>query len=522
PSSAASYTVTAHDGSLSGAATVSVVASASGGLQNAFLSQLVQSLDADGSISRNDMIQILDSVSAKGAVTTSELADLKKIVSEATTLNMAGYVQVLASDVVNGNTANATYQGQALGNLAVGSSATQFNDLVGKWFLGTDLPTLTDSSLVYKTAAGSLFPTAPSHNNELQGELGDCYFISALGTIADKNPAAIENMFINNGDGTYTVRFYTGNYGSSYNSSDGSYSDGFTNGSGTADYVTVNLSLATTASGMLYYSDYGSSYSNANNALWIPLAEKAYAEWNQTGKEGRDGQNSFASIEGGWMATVDAQVLGHNATDYMMGTATQQQLVNALASGEAVTIGTTQTIYGLYGSHAYAVTGYNASSNTFTLYNPWGFDQPGQLTWAQLEASCSGFVAVNAAGSTAISGAPKVVVGATLKSEAISAASAASAGQDATAANDAWFASGASASVTDHASHDLAQQSGSDTVAKFAASNSAGSATSSSTTDEHLSGDHHSLETEAHSQLSSLAIKGLNGAAAADPWAIRA
>ena len=33
-------------------------------------------------------------------------------------------------------------------------------------------------------------------------------------------------MFINNGDGTYTVRFYTGTYGGSYNS-DGSYSDGF-------------------------------------------------------------------------------------------------------------------------------------------------------------------------------------------------------------------------------------------------------------------------------------------------------
>ena len=36
---------------------------------------------------------------------------------------MPGYVQVLASDVVNGNAANATYQGQPLGNLAVGSSA---------------------------------------------------------------------------------------------------------------------------------------------------------------------------------------------------------------------------------------------------------------------------------------------------------------------------------------------------------------------------------------------------------------
>ena len=43
--------------------------------------------------------------------------------------------------------------------------------------------------------------------------LGDCYLISALGTLADSNPAAIQNMIINNGDGTYTVRFYTGPLG---------------------------------------------------------------------------------------------------------------------------------------------------------------------------------------------------------------------------------------------------------------------------------------------------------------------
>ena len=81
-------------------------------------------------------------------------------------------------------------------------------ELIGKWFLGTDLPTLTSSSLTYTMVSGSLFPTAPSNTDEFQGELGDCYFISSLGTIAESNPAAIQNMFINNGDGTYTVRFY--------------------------------------------------------------------------------------------------------------------------------------------------------------------------------------------------------------------------------------------------------------------------------------------------------------------------
>ena len=254
------------------------------------------------------------------------------MLNEATTLNIPGYVEVLASDVVNGNAANATYQGQTLGNLAVGSSATQLTDLVSKWFLGTDLPTLCNTSLVYRSTAGSLFPHTPSHTDEYQGSMGDCYLISALGTLADSNPAAVENMIIDNGDGTFTVRFYTGPYGTIYNYSDGSIGAGFTNNTGTADYVTVNRMLPTSTTGLLAYADSGASCTNAANSLWIPLAEKAYAQWNQTGKEGRDGTNAFASIQGGWMATVDAQVLGHNATDYIMTNTKEQAAINALAA----------------------------------------------------------------------------------------------------------------------------------------------------------------------------------------------
>ena len=92
------------------------------------------------------------------------------------------------------------------------------------------------------------------------------------------------------------------------------------------------------------------------------------------------------------MATVDAQVLGHNATDYFLtGTATKQTVINALAANEAVTIGTQRwsraPLDGLYANHAYAIIGYNAPTNKFTLYNPWGFDQPGPLTWSQLQSA---------------------------------------------------------------------------------------------------------------------------------------
>jgi hypothetical protein len=387
PNSLGSFTVSASAGSLTGTTTATVV-TGTDGMQNAFIGNLLLSLDADGSISRNDMIQIFQSVSANGAVTSSEFADLVTILNEAGTLNMPGFVQVLSSDVIKGNVANATYQGQALGNLAVGSSATQLNDLVGKWFLGADEPTLTSSSYVYNLAAGSLFPHAPTITDEFQGQLGDCYLISSLGTIADSNAAAIENMFVDNGDGTFTVRFYAGT---------------------TADYVTVDRMLPTTSSGAFAYADYGANYANAANSLWIPLAEKAYAEWNQTGKEGRDGLNAYGSLESGWMDAVDAQVLGQSATNYSMTSTTEQNAINALAANEAVTIGTSTANYGLVASHAYGITGYDASTGTFTLYNPWGFDQPGPLTWSQLVATCDGFVVAVTSGS--VSFGPASVVG---------------------------------------------------------------------------------------------------------------
>ena len=252
PSVVGSDTITAKIGSVAGTAVVQVT---SGALQDSALASLVSSLDADGSISRLDMIKILQTVDAKGALSAVDFSDLKKIVNEAAVLDMPSYVQVLASDVINGNVANATFQGAPMGNLAVGSSAAQLTNLINKWFFGADLPALCDKTLVYKSTAGSLFPHTPSHTDEYQGEMGDCYLITALGTLADSNPAAIENMIINNGDGTYTVRFYTGPYGTIYNYSDGSISAGFSNNAGVADYVTANSMLPVNSQGKLAIAD---------------------------------------------------------------------------------------------------------------------------------------------------------------------------------------------------------------------------------------------------------------------------
>ena len=53
------------------------------------------------------MIAILSSVAADGTVSATDFSDLKTIVADAATLDMPGYVKVLATDVVDGNLANA-------------------------------------------------------------------------------------------------------------------------------------------------------------------------------------------------------------------------------------------------------------------------------------------------------------------------------------------------------------------------------------------------------------------------------
>jgi hypothetical protein len=361
------------------------------GLSDAALAAFVKNLDADGSINRFDMIDILHKVQSEtdGFVNTADLKDLRKIVQNASTLKMSNYVSVLAGDVVNGNTANAHYRGAALGNLVAGNSNAKLGKLIDKWFYGGDLP--ETGGYAYAATSGSLFTSAgPSHLDENQGSLGDCYLIAALGSIADSTQAAVKNTFIVNGDGTWTVRFY-------YN--------------GKADYVTVNNKLPV-AGNHLIFDGYGSDCSSTDNVLWLPLLEKAYTQWNETGRTLRGiNYNDYLAIEGGWMGDVYQQVLGRS-TVYAMSTSSSNAkttLIGALNAHQAATIGTVYSPNfnntGLYGNHAYNVVSYNASTAKFTLYNPWGCCQPKQLTWSQLLKNTDGFSTTSTTTSTALSAA---------------------------------------------------------------------------------------------------------------------
>ena len=144
----------------------------------------------------------------------------------------------------------------------------------------------------------------PSHNNEDQGELGDCYLISSLGTIADSSPAAIQNMFIDNGDGTWTVRFY--------DNGDGRLRDRQQPSAGHFAAATDLRRLRP-------------MYTNSTSTSLDPAGREGLCPVEPDGQRGPRRQNTYSGIEGGWMADVDAQVLGHAAASYMLPPATSRR-----------------------------------------------------------------------------------------------------------------------------------------------------------------------------------------------------
>ena len=359
------------------------------GLRDQGIASLTKTLASDNVINRLDMIQLLRVAgSDDNLVDAIELGDLRTILRDlATRFSIPNYVQILAGDVVNGNKANEHYLSQDWGNLAVGSSARQLNGLIDKWFLGTDHP-FTDYS--YTRGGGQLYVNGARYTDVKQGYLGDCYLLAALGAVAKSSPAAIQNMFLDNGDGTWTVRFFF---------------------NGLADFVTVDRWLATDSRGRLVYDNFGAVAASAATELWLPLLEKAYAQWNETGKTGRVApafppppppDNSYEAIEGGWMQDVNAQALGKPSSVYWRFDAgTKQTMIAAIQSNKAVTLSTYRNAYdGLVGGHAYIVAGYNKATDKFTLYNPWGNTHPNPLTLTQLARSCQGFVVADPSGRT--------------------------------------------------------------------------------------------------------------------------
>lgn len=352
-------------------------------IRDAALRALLKTNYADAKLSRAEILGVFAHVKKDGAVSTTEFSDLAATANNASLYTSVEYVGVLTKNVVLGNIANAKYQGTTLGNLKAGSSAAQLDKLVGKWFLGADRPTANygGTTFAYASAKGTLFGAGgPKYADVVQGMVGDCYFVGALGELALKSHAAITSMFIVNGDGTYTVRFFN---------------------KGKAEYVTVDSQLPVDRLGRFVFANMGASLSSTSNVLWVALAEKAYvqmneAAWLRLGMSG-NGINSYQAIAGGWFSAASLQIANRASTTAMVSSSTFDQFATAFNSGKFVGFASKSAPSSslIVGNHQYVAVGYSASTQTVTLFNPWGVNNGSRyaglvtLKWSDLAASFS-------------------------------------------------------------------------------------------------------------------------------------
>jgi hypothetical protein len=363
-------------------------------LQTASIKGDMIAADVNGTVTYaglDKLLTDLDTVlsSANTKLTAAEFADLKTIAANLNNgMSTSAYLANITQALVNGNAANATWTGghasaATLGNLTTGGSATQLGELIGKWFLGTDLPSSkvlmdgTNFSVSYSASTTPLFAAGgPSMNDINQGYLGDCYLLSSRAEVAAQNSSIISSMLTTNGNSTYGVKFYV---------------------NGVAEYVTVNTSLA----------DGGNIFNYCGSDIWASLAEKAYAQlqasglvtgnsinygnsWSTIGNGGAPEMaleeitdasaiTDFDASGGSWAKVVYNSSFG--VTNYTAGNATssvRSVLASDLAMGDDVILSSYTNATDASGKttlvadHAMSVYGYDSSTGMLEIRNPWG------------------------------------------------------------------------------------------------------------------------------------------------------
>ncbi|PSK95922.1 calpain family cysteine protease [Murinocardiopsis flavida] len=208
-------------------------------------------------------------------------------------------------------------------------------------------PEHRSNDLAYgEVPGGRLYPEKGeiSSDDIEQGGLGDCWWLSGFGAVADTDPEIIRDMIKPNSNGTYTVEFPDG------------------------ESVTVTPDLVMGEDGSAEFADPGS-----DAVMWPAILEKAYAE-----KEG-----SFGEIEGGFPSDAMETITGHDSEEHDPGDVSESQ-INEWATGDpktavSVTTKPEDDADGerykddtLVPGHAYIVKG--AKDGRVTLYNPWGHE----------------------------------------------------------------------------------------------------------------------------------------------------
>ena len=225
---------------------------------------------------------------------------------------------------------------------------------------------LTNS--LYLTEAGTHSAINVADIN--QGQLGDCFLLSALGELALYDPAAISKMIGINANGTESVALFESPNGQTPGF-------GATSFSHTSQTVTNLFSPAAVNN--------GASQDVVGNSkeIWAQVVEKAYAQAN----------GGYASISTGGNPCIALQQLtGHTAHWQAPASTTAASLTSDINNGDLVVMDTASTANlpnNLVSSHAYMFEGLVNSNGVacVKLGNPWGVDQPNLIPTTQLAHS---------------------------------------------------------------------------------------------------------------------------------------
>jgi hypothetical protein len=234
-----------------------------------------------------------------------------------------------------------------------------------------------------------LYNNSPSIANINQNQFGDCFFLAAIGATFGiqtspslQTSAIVNNMIIDNGDNSYTVRFYQSKpRGNGYEAQDTSPS-----------YVSVNKEVVTQTGadnqplfGALPAIGEVSPQNTKGGPIWMPLLERAYAQWHQEVLKKGNGYNAIGNE--GYNTEALTQVTGRKSERYDL---TKPDVFNtiksALNKGEFIAAGTIENAESfninnqgtgvMVGGHAYSIHAayLNGTTPTLSVYNPWGKD----------------------------------------------------------------------------------------------------------------------------------------------------
>lgn len=388
-------------------------------------------------LGRADVLAFFNQAKADGTVSVQEQRDLKELAREAVAFRIPDSVKFLLTKVNDAIDPKGQNPTPIATNVLEGA--------VDKWFYGKGLP-----QPLYvgagDTARGQA-PTFPHPVNYLKTEgslysangearirdinqgglegLGDCAFLAALGATfttpqsegrENQTSSIINKMIEDNGDGTYTFRFFekgqpfyvtvdgtlpTTNETNLLAPDETSYFKvgldkniiAFANKGGLGKEESVGYSVNGTPSSRNLMLNSRQLLTSSDATIWGPLAEKAYALFRES-TAGKTDKTGYSLIGNGDSTLAPLErITGQKGKlfDPTKGEVTFDQITNALSKGQAISVGTLESkllktvpeIDGitlenlLPASHAYSLThAYLDGGGTqrVVVRNPWGSD----------------------------------------------------------------------------------------------------------------------------------------------------